>query len=132
MMLLQALGNFAAYFGTAVLGLLVFQGIYLLVTPHKEIALIRQGNAAAAVSYVGAILGFVIPVASVIAHSVSLLDMVVWAVVALVVQVGVFLVLRLVYRTLSADITAGRIAPALKLAGVSVAVGILNAACMTY
>lgn len=131
-MLLQALTNFAAYFGTAVLSLLVFQGIYLLVTPHKEIQLIREGNAAAAVSYVGAILGFVIPVASVIAYSVSLLDVAVWAAVALVVQVGVFLVLRLVYRNISADITAGRIAPAVKLAGVSVAVGVLNAACMTY
>lgn len=129
---LQNLLSFAAYFATAVALLFAFQWIYTRVTPHDEVALIKDNKAAAAVTYGGALIGFVLPLASVIAHSVNLLDMVVWSVIAGVVQLLAFFVVRLFYPGLSASIAANELAPALKLAFVSVAVGILNAACMTY
>ncbi len=56
--------------------------------------MIREGNIAAAVALNGGLLGFVIPLASVIAHSATLVDLVAWGVVALVVQLGEFLVAR--------------------------------------
>lgn len=129
---LQNLLSFATYFATALVLLFAFQWIYTRVTPFDEVALIKANKAAASITYGGALIGFVLPLASVIAHSVSLQDMVVWSIIAGVVQLLAFFVVRLFYPGLSASIAENQIAPALKLAFVSVAVGILNAACMTY
>ena len=35
--------------------------LYALITPHREIRLIREGNAAAAVSFGGVLVGLAIP-----------------------------------------------------------------------
>ena len=42
----------------------LFLAIYVRITPYREFALIRAGNVAAAASLSGALLGFVIPLAS--------------------------------------------------------------------
>jgi putative membrane protein len=120
------------YFGAALGISAVYLVIYSFVTPYAEWTLIRQGNNAAAISLSGAIIGFVIPLASTISHSQSFLDMIVWSVVAMIVQLLVYLVARICKPHLNADIEAGRTAPAVLLAALSVAVGVLNAACMTY
>lgn len=128
-----ALGSFVLYFALAVALLAVFQAVYMAVTPYHETALIKAGNVAAATAYIGAVLGFVLPLASALAHSVSVVDFLLWGFVAGAAQVLVWLtVRRLFYRDLVRLIEAGTLAPALKLAGLSVAVGILNAAAMTY
>lgn len=128
----QTLGAFLTYFGSAVAVTLVFVRIYVSITPYREFQLIKDGNPAAATSFSGALIGFVLPLASAIINSVSLLDMLVWAVVALLVQLIALLFVRLVTPGVFREIQAGRIASAILLAGVSVALGILNAACMTY
>ena len=112
------------------LGLFVF--IYVHITPYREIRLIREGNVAAALSLSGAILGFVIPLASAIAHSVGIVDMALWGAIALIVQLAAFMVARLAIPAIATDIPAGRIAQGLFLGVLSLAVGIINAACMTY
>src|SRR5262249_34905088 len=81
---------FLLYFVTAVALLTLFTTIYLRVTPHHELALIREGNVAAALSLGGALIGFVLPLASAVAHSVNPVDMVAWGVVALLVQLAVY------------------------------------------
>lgn len=130
--MLTGLFAFAQFFGLAIVLTFVFQGLYMLITPHREVELIKANNAAAAVVYVGALGGFVIPLASALANSVSLLDFALWGLVAGVVQIAAFLVFRLFYPRISAHIEAGEMAVALKLAGWSVAVGLLNGASMTY
>lgn len=95
-------------------------------------ALIREGNVAAAISLAGATLGFVLPLASAIAHSVGVIDMVAWGVVALVVQVAVYFAVSRAVPRFAAAIAAGKIAAAALLATLAVAVGLLNGACMTY
>ena len=106
--------------------------IYVRVTPYREIVLIREGNIAASISLSGAVMGLVLPLASAIAHSVSPLDMAAWGTIALVVQLVVYAVTsRLVPRFREA-IEAGRAAPAVLLAAISISVGILNAASMSY
>lgn len=130
--MLAALANFAVYFGVGITLLFCFQLTYMAFTPYKETELIKGGNTAAATAYVGAIAGFVLPLASALAHSISLLDFALWGIVAGIVQVGVYAVVRLFYRDLADSIVAGKLSQAIKLAGVSVAVGILNAASMTY
>ena len=129
---LATLPSFLLYFAAALILFGLFLLIYLFVTPHRELSLIRQGNTAAAASLSGALIGFVLPLASVIQSSLSVLDMLVWGGVALVVQVLVFVVLRLGFPELVRQIEEDHLGPALMLAGFSVAVGMLNAACMTY
>lgn len=130
--LLTALPNFFAYLGAALALTVAFSLIYTLVTPHSEWKLLRNGNLSAAVAFGGALLGFVIPLASAIAHSVSLLDMVVWGAVALVVQLVAFFVARLLLPALPRQIEEDRRAAAAFSASLFLTVGILNAACMVW
>ncbi len=129
---LAGLPSFLFYFATAIGLLLLFLAAYILITPYREIALIREGNAAAAASLSGAILGFVLPLASAITHSVGLLDMAAWGLIALVIQLLAYGVGRLLLPDLARAIPAGQVATGVLLGALSLAIGILNAACMTY
>ena len=129
---LEGLASFSIYLGTGLALTAVFLGIYVLITPHKELALIRKGNTAAAISLAGALFGFLLPLASAIVHSVGLLDMLIWGTVALVTQLAAFLLARLLIPNLSKDISAGKVAQGIFLASLSLAVGILDAACMSW
>ena len=129
---LATLPNFLAYLGAAAVLLAAFVAIYLFVTPYDEIKLIRENNLAAAVSLSGAVLGFAMPIANVIAHSDTLLDLAVWGAIAGLVQLAAWGVARVALPTLKEDIAANRIAPAVFAAALSLTVGLINAACMTY
>ena len=124
--------DFLVYLAVALVLLAVFVAIYIRVTPYREIALIREGNMAAAYSLSGSILGFVIPLTSAIQHSVSLVDMAIWGLIALAVQVAAFIVARLIFPSIATDIPAGKQALGFVLGALALAVGLLNAACMTY
>lgn len=111
---------------------LIFKALYRWITPHDEGALIRAGNPAAAVALGGALVGYVIPLASALAHTASLPEFVAWAVLAGVIQIATFwIVRRVAMPDVSARIERGDMAAALYLLSISLAVGILNAACMT-
>jgi putative membrane protein len=110
----------------------IYLAVYVRVTPYREFALIRGGNAAAAASVSGSLLGFVLPLASAVIHSVNPWDMAIWAVVALVVQIVVYLVVRALMPGIVRHIPEGRVGAGVILGAVSLAAGILNAACMTY
>ena len=129
---LAGFGSFLLYFGMAVMFVVAYVSIYVHVTPYREFALIREGSAAAAASLSGTLLGFVLPLASAVIHSVNTLDMAVWAVVALVVQIAVYLVVRALLPGIVRHIPEGRVGAGVFLGAVSLAAGILNAACMTY
>ena len=131
---LSGLANFGIYFGSALLFLLAFKFLYAFVTPHNEWSLIKdQKNSAAAVAFGGAIIGFCIAISGAISNSETFTDYVVWSVIALVAQLLAFAILRFTFmpkiaeRIENAELSAGVI-----LASVSVGVGLLNAACMTY
>lgn len=127
---ISTLPSFLAYLALALLVLAVFLRVYVTVTPYREFALVREGNLAAAVSLAGTIIGFALPVADVIRNSKDLVDLAVWSVVACLVQLLVYLAARLTMPHLAEDIPAGKVAPALFLAALSVGVGLINAACM--
>ena len=129
---LAALPNFLAYLGTSIVLLVAFVAIYLYVTPYDEINLIRANNTAAAISLSGTIFGVAMPIANVIAHSDTLLDLVFWGMVAGVVQLLAWGVARVALPQLQENIAAGRTAPATLVAALSITVGLINAACMTY
>lgn len=127
---LSTLPSFLAYLALALGILALFLVVYVMVTPYREFALIREGNLAAAVSLSGTLVGFALPVAEVIRNSKDLVDLCVWAAVACLVQVAAYLVARFTLPHLATDIPAGKVAPALFLAALSVGVGLINAACM--
>lgn len=130
---LQGTVPFLLYFGASVVALLVFVAVYSWSTPHNEVQLIKENNAAAATAFVGALVGFGLPLYSALANSVSLIDFAVWATIALIIQVLTFFLLRkLVYPKLSERIEAGEIAAAIKLAGAAIVIGLVNAGSMTY
>jgi len=129
---LAGLPAFLSYFAAAIGLLALFLLIYVFMTPYREITLIRQGNTAAAASLSGAVLGFVLPLASAIAHSVGLADMAIWGLVALIIQLLVYLAARLLLPDLARDVPAGKVATGVFLGALSLAIGMLNAACMTY
>ncbi|WP_166423982.1 DUF350 domain-containing protein [Paraglaciecola sp. 20A4] len=131
---IAGLGHFAAYFAVSIVLLFVFKIVYAFVTPHDEWKLVKQEkNLAAAIGFGGAIIGFALALSSAVANSASLVDFVVWGVVAIFAQVIAFLLLRFTFmpkiaeRIINNEISAGTI-----LAAISIAVGLLNAACMTY
>lgn len=127
---LSTLPLFLAYFAGACGLTAIFVLLYANLTPHREIALIRAGNNAAAVTLGGALLGFVTPLASVIAHSAGLIDVLVWGLVALIVQLGGFLAARALLPGLPQAIEQGQLSDAIFLAGLSLSLGVLDAACM--
>lgn len=127
----SGVGAHALYFAVALVAVAVFVGLYVMVTPYREFALIRAGNAAAAISLGGAIVGYTIPLAKAVAQSEGMMDMMIWAGVALVAQLAAFAITRLVLRDLAADVQQGKQAPAIFLASVSITIGLLNAAAMT-
>ena len=125
------LGFVAYILGAAVLFAL-FQFIYTRITPHNEFQLIRDNEPAAAIALGLSLLGFVAPLVSAIAHSANVLDCLIWAVIALIVQIIVLFLVKVPVPNLSARIAAGELAPAIWLGLSSLAAGLLNAACMIY
>jgi putative membrane protein len=124
--------NFLVYLTVSLAYLAVFVAIYLRVTPYREIELIRQGNMAAAFSLSGSVLGFVVPLAASVQHSVSLVDMAIWGSIAMLVQVAAFVVARLLIPSISEDIPANKTSVGFFLGSLSLGVGLLNAASMSY
>jgi putative membrane protein len=129
--LVTAFPNFVRYVVVGFALAALFLWIYTLITPWREFALIRAGNSAAATALVGALLGFSLPLANTIAHSVSLTDVVLWALVALVVQVIVHVGMRLVLPGLRQAIEANHAAAGIAAGGFAVCFGLINAACLT-
>ena len=123
---------FLLYFIAGLALLAVFAGLYALVTPHRELTLIRGGNGAAVLGFLGAIVGFSLPLASAAANSVSIIDFILWSLIGMVVQVIAFFAASATMDDLAGRITRGEVAAGAWVGGIALAVGLLNAACMTY
>ena len=128
---LNELPWFLAHMATALALTLFYVVIYMWVTPHPEIKLIRENNIAASLAFAGSLIGFCLPLASAITNSVSLIDVAVWGGVALLVQIVIFYLVRLPIPKISERIEKGEMASGLWLGSASLAGGLLNAASMT-
>ena len=123
---------FFGYFGGAMAFCVLFGAIYLRLTPHREFDLIvREHNASAAIALSGTLIGFSIALAGAIHNTYSVGEFVVWAVIAALAQLIAYGVARLTHPGLSAAIEQNAIAAAIWLAAVSIAAGVICAACMS-
>ena len=125
---------FTGYFGLSLVFLVVFKLIYMWTTPHDEWKLIKEEkNVSAAIALAGAIVGYAIAIAGAASNSVGIIDFAMWGAVALVAQVsGFFIVRALMMPKIVERIENDEVPAAVVLASVSIAVGLLNAACLTY
>ncbi|MCR9072384.1 MAG: DUF350 domain-containing protein [Alphaproteobacteria bacterium] len=105
--------------------------LYEKITPIRELDLIRAGNVAAAVSYSGALLGLAIPLAVCMAASVNVVDIVVWGVVALALQLAVVRLVEAVLGGLWHRIEGDEVGPAILVAAVKLSVAVVNAAAIS-
>ncbi|MBY3073198.1 DUF350 domain-containing protein [Rhizobium laguerreae] len=123
---------FLGYFAVGLAAYGVFAVIYTFLTPQKEVQLIRAGNLAAVTAFLGALVGFSLPLASAAANSVSIVDYIIWAVVGILAQILAYYIANFTMTDLHERITAGDIAAGIWGGGIALVIGILNAACMTY
>ena len=115
---LQGLPAFASYFVAAIGLCALYLFVYTRVTTHREFDLIvREQNASAAVALGMSLLGFAIPLASLI---------------ALIAQLAAYGLARLAHPGLSEAIAANALSAALWLGFVSLTAGVLSAAAMSY
>ncbi len=128
---LTDLPEFLAYFVVSLLMMLVFVAVYTNVTRHNEIKLIKENSVAAAVAFAGSMIGFALPLASAMISSRTILEMIIWGVVAMIVQIVVYFLVRLPMPRVSERIENNEVAAGIWLGASSLTVGILNAASMT-
>src|SRR3984957_19746549 len=134
-MILQSLAGlpaFLVYFCTAIIAVVAYLFVYTRITPHNEFQLIRDNDPAAARALGRSLLGFARRVVSGIAHAANVVDCLIWSLIALVVQIVVYFIVKIPVPNLSQRIAAGELAAAIWLGVSSLAAGALNAASMIY
>ena len=119
-----------AHFALVLALLIVGIAIYMAVTPFRERELLRAGNAAAGTVLGGALVALAIPLAAILATTGPLLDILVWGIVAVVLQLVTVGILSLLVRRMRGMIEAGQVAAAIPLVAAQISIGLLNAAVM--
>jgi putative membrane protein len=105
--------------------------LYVLLTPWKEIDLVRQGNTAAALALGGVLVGLAAPLAVSLSVSTSIRDILVWGVATVVLQLLVFRLVDLILHGLAQRIREGQIAAAVVLVGTKLATALILSAALT-
>jgi len=95
--------------------------IYVRLTPMKELELVQEGNMAAAISLSAMLLGLALPLAACLVNKFSLIDVAVWGVLSLFLQLFLFRMTDIIFGDMPRRIEIGETAPALVLASVKLA-----------
>ncbi|WP_432723546.1 DUF350 domain-containing protein [Jeongeupia wiesaeckerbachi] len=109
----------------------LFAAVYTRVTPFAEIALIRQGCLAAALSFGGALLGFSFTVAASAVIHASYPMFLLWAATAALVQLVAYSVLSRLLPQMNQALIENNVAMGALMGSVSLTVGVINAACLS-
>ena len=91
----------------------------------------REYFSACALSFGGALVGFCLTLASSIAHSVSFIDFILWALAAAVIQIFVYFAATMMIKDATEELIGNNVAVGALFGAVSISIGILNAACLT-
>ena len=128
---MEAFSNYLLHLLSGLLMVGLFVVIYMRVTPFHELALIRQGIVAPALSLGGATIGFSLTVASSILHNDSYAMFLAWGGCGLVVQVITYALLARAMPRLADQLAGNNVAAGASAGMLSLVVGIINAACMS-
>jgi putative membrane protein len=110
---------------------MAFFVIYTRITPYNEVALIRQGNHAAALSLGGTLIGFSLTIASALLHTPDYNQFLGWAGGAMLVQVLVFHVATRLLNMSKDQIEANNAAFGGLLGALSISIGLVNAGAIS-
>lgn len=116
--------------GVTLVMLILGTALYALMTPHKEITLIREGNSAAALSLGGVMVGLAIPLAISLTASTSVIEIMIWGAATIAVQLLVFRCTDMVLKGLPERINEGEISAAALLVGAKLATALILAAAV--
>ena len=106
-------------------------GLSALLTPYRDIQLIREGNTAAAISLGAVLVGLAIPLAVSLGYSTGEVEMIIWGVAIIAVQLFVFRFTDFVLQGLPRRIQAGEVAAATFLAAIKIATALVLAAAVS-
>ena len=126
----QGLPVLAGQFAVTLLLLGIGIACYTALTPFHEQRLVREGNVAAGIVVAGTLVALAMPLAATLASSIVVLDIILWGVVALAIQIATFAAATALIPGLRGMIEAGNVAAALALIGIQIAVALLNAGAM--
>ncbi len=132
---LEAVGSFLAHFGMGVVLMTLGLTAFAFTTKFSEVKLIIKGNVAVALKLWGKAIGLGIVIYTVWAGSVNLLDAFIWGLVGIVTQVLAYWIVEygLTPKTNLADeVEKGNLAVGFSLFSLSIVVGLLVAASLTY
>ena len=124
----EAFPRFLIWTASAGAMLVVASTIYVLLTPWKELALVKGGNASAGLALAGAIAGLAIPIASTLASSVSLFDLLIWGVIALLFQLIVYRLVDILLRDIPQRIEQDQAGAAIVLIAAKISSALILAA----
>lgn len=128
----QNLPDFLLFFGVAMALTALYLFLYTRSTTHNDFELIRQNNVAAAASLGLSLTGFALPLSSAIVNSRTIVDLLVYGMVAIAIQIFVYWLVRMLLQNLSQRIASGEVASALFLGAASLAAGVVTAASMVF
>jgi putative membrane protein len=120
--------NYLLFTGLAGLLLLITSAVYVLLTPWKELALLRGGNGTAGLALAGAIVGLAIPLAANVASSSTILDFLIWSVVSLLMQLLAYRLTDMILRDLPRRIENDEAGAAIVLIAVKLSTAMILAA----
>jgi putative membrane protein len=101
--------------------------IYVLMTPHRELDLIRAGNPSASLAFGGVVVGLAIPLGSCLAHAFGLFDLLIWGIVTLLIQLLAFRFADIFLRGLPRRIAEGDVAAAVFLMSIKIGLALIVA-----
>jgi putative membrane protein len=101
--------------------------VYIKLTPHKEFALVSEGNMAAAIHLASLIIALSLPLAACLIHKVSISDVAIWGTVSVALQLFLFRVTDMIFSGIPALIENDVPAPAVVLGALKIAGSIILA-----
>jgi len=133
-MTLEAVGSFLTHFGTGIGLMLLGLTAFAFTTKYSELKLIKEGNIAVALKLWGKAIGLSIVIYTVWANSINLLDAFLWGLVGIATQVIAYWIVEFSQpkMNLAKEVEKGNLAIGFSLFAVSIVVGIIVAASLTY
>ena len=104
--------------------------VYVILTPHKEMALIRAGNPSAALAFGGVVVGLAIPLGACLAHSLGIMDLAIWGIVTLLLQILAFRFADIFLHHLPRRIAEGDVAAAVFLMSIKIGLALIIAGAL--
>ncbi len=129
--MLATLPLYLMFLAVAVALLAAALAIYVVLTPYREVTLIRGGNRAAAISFGGTAIGMAVVLSSTAASTSDVTELAVWGALGLIGQLFVFLVVTLLIPGLKQGLNDDKVAYGILLGALSIAMGILNAGAIS-